>query len=47
MQAKSDIANHSIIEADYLIDIKSGLGIVFRGNDKCLTPWALMHRYSI
>ena len=44
MQAKSDIANHSIIEADYLIDIKSGLGIVFRGNDTCLNPWALMHK---
>ena len=44
MQAQNEIANQSLIEIDDLTKLKSGFGIIFRGNAKCLNPWALMNR---
>ena len=44
MQAQNEIANQSLIEIDDLTKLKSGFGIILRGNAKCLNPWALMHR---
>ena len=41
---KNEIANQSIIAIDDLVKIKSGLGIVFCGNNKSLNPLALMHK---
>ena len=47
MQAQKEIANQSLIEIDDLSKHKSGFGIIFRGNDKCLNPWALMNRCKL
>ena len=47
MQAQNEIANQSLIEIDDLSKLKSGFGIIFRGNDKCLNPWALMNRCKL
>ena len=44
MQAQNEIFNQSIIAIDDLVKIKSGLGIVFCGNNKSLNPLALMHK---
>ena len=47
MQAQNEIANQSLIETDDLTKLKSGFGMLFRGNAKCLNPRALMNRYKL
>ena len=47
IEAQNEIANQSVIEIDDLLKIKTGFGIIFRGNDKYLHAWVLMNKYKI